>query len=29
MNISKNRMGEKSVLIDIYSGGANYRMMEV
>jgi replicative DNA helicase len=28
MNISKNRMGEKQVLIDIYSEGANYRMME-
>lgn len=28
MNISKNRMGEKQVLIDIYSEGYNYRMME-
>ena len=28
MNISKNRMGEKSVLIDIYADGPNYRMME-
>lgn len=29
LNISKNRMGEKTVLIDIYSDGPNYRMMEV
>lgn len=29
MNISKNRMGEKTVLIDIYADGPNYRMMEV
>lgn len=28
MNISKNRMGEKQVLIDIYSEGASYRMSE-
>lgn len=28
MNISKNRMGEKSVLIDIYADGPNYRMSE-
>lgn len=28
MNISKNRMGEKQVLIDIYSEGYNYKMME-
>ena len=28
LNISKNRMGEKSVLIDIYADGPNYRMME-
>lgn len=27
-NISKNRMGEKSVLIDIYSDGPTYRMIE-
>lgn len=29
MNISKNRMGEKSVLIDIYADGPTYRMCEV
>ena len=28
MNISKNRMGEKQVLIDIYADGPNYRMCE-
>lgn len=28
INISKNRMGEKSVLIDSYSEGYNYRMIE-
>lgn len=28
LNISKNRMGEKSVLIDIYADGPNYRMCE-
>lgn len=28
LNISKNRMGEKSVLIDIYADGPNYRMQE-
>ena len=28
MNISKNRMGEKSVLIDIYADGPCYRMSE-
>lgn len=28
MNISKNRMGEKQVLIDIYADGPNYRMQE-
>ena len=27
-NISKNRMGDKSVLIDIYSDGPTYRMIE-
>ena len=29
MNISKNRMGEKSVLINIYADGPTYRMCEV
>lgn len=29
LNISKNRMGEKSVLIDIYADGPTYRMCEV
>lgn len=29
LNISKNRMGEKSVLIDIYADGPTYRMSEV
>lgn len=29
LNISKNRMGEKSVLIDIYAEGPTYRMCEV
>lgn len=29
MNISKNRMGEKGVLIDIYADGPSYRMSEV
>jgi DNA primase catalytic core len=29
MNISKNRMGEKGILIDVFSAGANYQMMEV
>jgi DNA primase catalytic core len=28
LNISKNRMGEKTVLIDIYADGPNYRMVE-
>ena len=28
MNISKNRMGEKQILIDIYADGPNYRMQE-
>lgn len=28
LNISKNRMGEKSVLIDIYADGPNYKMQE-
>lgn len=28
LNISKNRMGEKSVLIDIYADGPTYRMQE-
>ena len=28
MNISKNRMGEKQVLINIYADGPNYRMCE-
>lgn len=28
LNISKNRMGEKTVLIDIYSDGPTYRMIE-
>ena len=28
MNISKNRMGEKQVLINIYADGPNYRMYE-
>lgn len=28
LNISKNRMGEKTVLIDIYSEGPTYRMVE-
>lgn len=28
INISKNRMGEKTILIDVYSAGANYRMAE-
>jgi DNA primase catalytic core len=28
LNISKNRMGEKSVLIDIYADGPNYIMQE-
>lgn len=28
MNLSKNRNGEKHVLIDIYSDGPSYRMME-
>jgi replicative DNA helicase len=28
LNISKNRMGEKSVLIDIYADGPTYRMRE-
>ena len=28
LNISKNRMGEKSVLIDIYADGPTYRMCE-
>lgn len=28
LNISKNRMGEKSVLIDIYADGPNYRIQE-
>lgn len=28
MNISKNRDGEKTVLLDIYSDGPTYRMME-
>jgi DNA primase catalytic core len=29
VNISKNRMGQKTVLIDIYADGPNYRMVEV
>lgn len=29
LNISKNRMGEKTVLINIYADGPNYRMTEV
>lgn len=29
LNISKNRMGEKSVLIDIYADGPTYRIREV
>lgn len=28
VNISKNRMGQKTVLINVYSEGYNYRMME-
>lgn len=29
MNISKNRMGEKQILIDIYADGPSYRMSEI
>jgi replicative DNA helicase len=29
LNISKNRMGQKTVLIDIFTSGPNYQMMEI